>query len=243
MSAGSTNEHNEVASSPGSDLVSRAGGGTHVWLARHAEVAHEWQGKAYGNLDVPLSPEGEVRTRDLATELARLRPERVLSSPLDRARRLGEAVAAEAPAPLQLADDLAEIHRGRWQGLAVHELHEQAARSVAEFYADPWSYRGHGGEADEDVARRAWRALAEPLAASLRCLVVTTHYNVIRVLCATALGIPAARSFALRVDPGRAVLIEDSPGGWRLHHSNVSSPLAATARDAGAGPEGAGGAA
>jgi len=228
---------------PGAELAAGSGGGTRLWLVRHAEVSEDWQGKAYGDLDVPLSAAGEERTVELALDLARLSPAAVVSSPLERARRLGEAVAAGSGLPLRIADELREIHRGRWQGRTVAELHDEEADGVAAFYADPWTYRDHGGESDEDLARRAWSGLAGPLAGTSGPLVVTTHYNVIRVLCATALGIPAHRSFGLRVDPGRAVMIEDSREGWRLHHSNVESPAwaAGLAREGGAARRDGGG--
>jgi broad specificity phosphatase PhoE len=60
--------------------------------------------------------------------------------------------------------------------------------------------------------------------------VLATHYNVIRVLAAHLLGIEPARSFAFRVDPGRAALFEDrpaldsSPAGWVLRCSNTARP-------------------
>lgn len=201
------------------------GSGAELWLVRHAEVREDWQGRAYGDLDVPLSLAGEERTRALAPLLAALGPTRVLASPLSRARLLGAAVARCAGLELELDDNLREVHRGRWQGRAVRELQEELPEEVAAFYADPWAWRGHGGECDRDVSERAWRAVERGLAdgAGAR-LCVATHYNVIRVLAAGALGIPAAASFAFRVDPGRASLLVDRADGWHLLRSNVETP-------------------
>ena len=72
-----------------------------------------------------------------------------------------------------------------------------------------------------------------------RRIAVAAHYNVIRVAAAYAVGIPPARSFGLRVDPGRAVLLRDGRLGWELVHTNVVGPIALEdpgareARDAG----------
>ena len=198
------------------------GSGVEVWLVRHAEVHEDWQGKAYGDLDVPLSASGRKRSGELARALARLRPAAVLSSPLERALELGRAVVERSGAPLVIEDDLKEIHRGRWQGLTVAELHRDEADAVRAFYADPWRWCGHGGESDARLAARVWPVVEKQLARRAGARVVlTTHYNVIRVIAAGALGIAPARSFAFRVDPGRAALLVDAPGGWRLRHSNV----------------------
>ncbi|HVS19563.1 MAG TPA: histidine phosphatase family protein, partial [Planctomycetota bacterium] len=48
--------------------------GTTIWLFRHGEVHEDWQGKAYGGADVPLSAAGERDTRAVAEAFAALRP-------------------------------------------------------------------------------------------------------------------------------------------------------------------------
>lgn len=205
-------------------LHAGTGSGTELILVRHAEVHADWQGKAYGDLDVPLSAEGEERTREVAEMLAALGPARVLASPLSRARVLGEAVAGAAGLALEELAELREVHRGAWQGRRVADLVREAPKEVEAFYADPWTWRGHGGESDELLSTRAWSAVDELLAPDAGRLVLVSHYNVIRVLVAGALGIPAPASFAVRVDPGRVTALADEPDGWHLVYSNVLDP-------------------
>lgn len=208
--------------------------GTRVWLLRHAEVHADWRGVAYGDLDVPLSEAGAVHTRVLGERFGALAPVEVACSPLARARALGEAVAAAAQAPLAVAPGLRELFRGRWQGRARTALESECEGEVAAYYDDPWTFDGHGGETDRAIAARAWPELE----ARVRrhpgdTVVLCTHYNVIRVLLAKALGVPPAASFGLRVDPGAGALLVDGPEGWLLAHLNIEDPSAAT-------PEGAG---
>lgn len=192
---------------------------------RHAEVHGDWQGKAYGNLDVPLSSEGEERTREMVRDFARVGPARIVSSPLQRAHVLGRGLAEAWDRALELSPALAEIHRGDWQGRSVAELYRTDPASVQAFYDDPWAWRGHGGENDRMLWERAWPAIQDQTPqAGPETLVVTTHYNVIRVLTAGLLGIPAERSFGLRVDPGHAVLLVSVEDGWTLHGSNLHGP-------------------
>lgn len=209
--------------------------GTRVWLVRHAEVEAAWRGRAYGDLDVPLSADGRARTLELAERFAALAPDAVWCSPLTRALELGRAIAARLQTGLDVRDELREIHRGRWQGLPVTEIEERFPDEVRAFYADPWTFRAHGGECDAQVAARAGRALDDVLALHAGGVVVlATHYNVVRVLAAGALGIPPERSFALRVDPGRSVLLVDGPERWLLSGSNVWDPTASPGARAGA---------
>ncbi|MEO0649795.1 MAG: histidine phosphatase family protein [Planctomycetota bacterium] len=206
--------------------------GTRVWFARHAQVREDWATRSYGPEDVPLSEEGERRTVELGRSLAACAPAVVWSSDLSRASKLGTLAAEGAAAPLRLDPRLREVDRGAWRGLEVSELHETKRDQMARFYDDPWTYDGHGGESDRAVAIRAWPALLEALdAADDGTLVVTAHYNVLRVLTSVALGIPDRRSFAFRLDKGRSTLLEDTPSGWRLIAHNVFDPGAFEHRD------------
>lgn len=200
-----------------------------LWLVRHAEVEAHWQGRAYGDLDVPLSAQGLRRSEIVAQSLCRRDPSALASSPLSRARILAERIAAQSGLELQVEAGLREIHRGRWQGEERRTLSERFPAEWRAYHSDPWNYTGHAGETDKEIAARAWPVLEALLAGPHRRaapaeIVVATHYNVIRVIASTSLGIPPGGSFSLRVDPGRSVLLEDSLAGWRLRASNVADP-------------------
>jgi probable phosphoglycerate mutase len=200
------------------------GTGAEVWLFRHGEVHEDWQGKAYGGLDVPLSAQGERDTVDVARLFGELPFTAVLSSSLQRARRLGVGLAAAAGAPLEVTDGLVEIARGRWQGRTVADLFEHSAAEVEAFYDDPWNWNGHGGETDADVVERAWPVLVAGLEKHGGPLALTAHYNVVRVLVSQAIGVAPEDSFRLRVDLGAVTVLRDDPGGWQLVRANVRSP-------------------
>lgn len=199
--------------------------GAKLWLLRHAEVHEDWQGKAYGDLDVELSAKGLERTQEMAEAFRNHPVGGILSSSLQRARLLAEALERTLGRTPEYSDDLREIHRGKWQGLTVQELHTHHKEDVALFYADPWNYCDHGGESDALLSKRLWPIVEAGLKQSKGApLFVVSHYNVIRVLVADALGIPPERSFQLRVDVGRAVQLIDGENGWRLRRSNVLGP-------------------
>lgn len=203
------------------------GSGARVWLVRHAEVHADWQKRAYGNLDIPLSERGEADTQALGAAFKAERIARVTSSNLARALAMGRAFASSTGAELEIDERLREISRGAWQGLPAEEFRRRWDDDRAAFFADPWHWKAHGGESDADVFARAWEALHGALATSPgREIAITTHYNVIRVIVTRALGLSPRESFAFRHDPARAALLVDAPGAWELALANVDRPRA-----------------
>lgn len=204
------------------------GSGAHVWLVRHAEVHADFQQRAYGNSDVPLSPEGEEQTAAMGAAFAGVAIERIVSSDLVRARKMAEAIAASTKAPLALDARLREVSRGAWQGLPTSEFRKRWEADASAFLADPWRWKGHGGESDADVCARAWPVVEELVRGARErsnpTFAITAHYNLIRTLVTRALGLSARASFAFRNDPAHATLLVDAPGGWRLVAAGLARP-------------------
>src|SRR5437762_827518 len=82
------------------------GSGSRIWLVRHAEVHADWQKRAYGNLDVPLSAHGEEQTRAMCAAFTGARVARVLSSNLSRALAMGRGISEATGAELVVEDRL-----------------------------------------------------------------------------------------------------------------------------------------
>ena len=217
----------EIRDDPGGPAPERApslGTGARVWLVRHADVHDEWQQKAYGNLDVPLSETGIRETEAVVEAFARVPLAGVASSPLARALLLGRGLAGRAGAPLRIDERLREVWRGEWQGLSVDDFRSRWHAQAAEFVRDPWNWKGHGGESDAEIWDRAWPALQETALAAggaSRTIALATHFNVIRVLVTRATGLRPSQSFAFRNDTARASLLVDGPDGWTLARANV----------------------
>lgn len=218
----------DMSAIPERAFVERAtatGTGTRVWLVRHAEVHADWHEKAYGNTDVPLSTEGEADTRAMGAAFAGRKLARVTSSDLARALAMGRAIADSSGAELVLEPRLREIWRGAWQGLPAAEFRARWSADAERFAADPWTWKGHGGESDAEVCARAWPVLADAVARSEGGeTVLAAHYNVIRVLVTRAVGLGARASFSFRNDPARATLLVDEPAGWRVVVANAERP-------------------
>jgi probable phosphoglycerate mutase len=107
---------------------------TTVWLARHGEV-HNPGGLLYGRLPrMRLSPEGRRQAQGMADLLAARTLQAVYSSPMLRARKTAELVAARHHTRVRIDRDLTEIRTG-WQGEPLADLE----RIGWDFYAHPRS--------------------------------------------------------------------------------------------------------
>jgi broad specificity phosphatase PhoE len=119
-----------------------------------------------GQLDVPLSPEGQGEAQALATRLAGVRIDRIISSPMVRALQTAETIAVGRP--IEVDDRLRELDYGRWEGLTYDEIERRDPELRIRWEADPGSTHSPGGESGHDVARRARSFVEGLLAAELR---------------------------------------------------------------------------
>lgn len=153
-------------------------------LVRHGETAWSRTGQHTGLTDLPLLPEGEAASRDLARALDGMRFVQVRCSPLARARRTAELAGLHVD---ELDPDLLEWDYGGYEG-----------RSTADIRAElgyHWTVFEHGvvpgatpGETVEEVAARASRVLQRVRPRLFEgdvCLV--GHGHALRVLAAVYL--------------------------------------------------------
>ena len=160
-----------------------------AYLVRHGETAWTISGQHTGLTDIPLTEQGERDAERLKARLAGLAFERVLSSPLKRARRTAEL--AGFPNPVEMAD-LVEWDYGAYEG-----------RRTADIRIDRPDWRlledgCPGGETLAAVSGRADRVVERIRDVALDVLVFA-HRDILRVLAARWLGLESgeARIFAL----------------------------------------------
>ena len=120
-----------------------------LYLIRHPRPAVA-AGVCYGQSDVGLAESPEPA----AVRLQALLPESrcVYSSPLQRARRLAEALGE-----VRLDPRLMEIDFGAWEMCRYDDLRE----GVAAWAADPLGHAAPGGESVHSMAARVHAALAD----------------------------------------------------------------------------------
>jgi 2,3-bisphosphoglycerate-dependent phosphoglycerate mutase/probable phosphoglycerate mutase len=164
-------------------------------LLRHGQTDCNIAGRMQGHLDSLLTEVGQAQAAAVAPELARLGPDRLISSDLRRAVDTAEAVAVAANLPVKLDSRLRETHIGDWQGRTVAQVEQESPGAIAAWRSDP-AYRPPGGESRVEVVRRSRPVideLDEEYADNPQGIVVmVAHGGVIAGLVCGLLGLPTA---------------------------------------------------
>src|SRR6185295_10160949 len=122
-----------------------------IYLARHGETAWSLSGQHTGLTDLPLTPRGECNARRLGERLKGLEFARVLTSPLQRAKRTCELAGFGARA--EVDRELVEWNYGEYEGLRTVDI--RAKRPDWEMFRDGFP----GGESFDQIAERADRVV------------------------------------------------------------------------------------
>jgi len=169
-------------------------------LIRHGETDANRKGLALGRADVSLNDIGVLQTRALGRRLANERIAAVYSSPLERAVRTAEAVAAPHGIGVAIHDGLIEMDVGEIDGLPFSEVRVRHPGLLERWTsADGPSHPMPGGEALADVAMRAWdTAMGFSKHHRDETIAAVTHNFVILSLLTRVMGIDLANFRRLR---------------------------------------------
>ena len=155
-----------------------------VWIVRHGETEWSKNGKHTSFTDLPLTEEGERTGAELGARLAGEPFDRVLTSPMQRARRTSELASFGDRAVVD--DRLVEWQYGEYEGITTAETRQ----TIPDFTV--WTHWIHGGEQLYEVGERADRVIAELRQTDQRTLIFA-HGHFLRIFTARWLGLrPAA---------------------------------------------------
>lgn len=163
-----------------------------LWLVRHGETAWSLSGQHTGRTDIPLTARGEQDAAALKPRLAGRSFAKVLSSPSIRARRTCELagfadVAVNDP-------DLFEWDYGQDEGRRTVEI--LAERPGWRLFHDG----SLGGETLAQVTARADRVVGQLRALNADALLFA-HRDILRVIVARWVGLPAVEAQRFYLDP------------------------------------------
>jgi probable phosphoglycerate mutase len=153
-----------------------------IYLARHAETAWSLSGQHTGLTDLPLTERGERHARRLGARLAGQTFAKVLSSPLQRARRTCELAGFGQGA--EIDRDLVEWNYGEYEGRRTAEI--LAERPGWQLFRDGCP----AGESPLDVGARADRIVRRARAVDGDVLLFSSGHF-LRVLASRWLGLDA----------------------------------------------------
>jgi broad specificity phosphatase PhoE len=151
-----------------------------IYLARHGETAWSRNGRHTGHTDLPLTEQGERNAVELRGRLVGLVFEKILTSPLQRAKRTCELAGFGAVA--EVDPDLVEWNYGDYEGLRTAEI--RAKRPDWELFRDGCP----NGESPSEISARADRVVARVRAIKGNVLIFSSAHF-LRVFAARWLGV------------------------------------------------------
>jgi probable phosphoglycerate mutase len=171
-----------------------------AFLVRHGQTSWSLTGRHTSRTDRELDREGVDQARALGRRLAGHHFERVLSSPLERARETCRLAGLDGRA--EVMSDLAEWDYGELEGQTTPAIRTEHPGWVL------WSDGAPGGEQVGDVAKRAQR-VADEVRASRGDVALFAHGHILRVLASVWVGLPPETGRCLALDAGSISVL-----GW-----------------------------
>ncbi|MEP1124816.1 MAG: histidine phosphatase family protein [Ilumatobacter sp.] len=166
-----------------------------IVLARHAETEWSISGRHTGRSDIALTQEGRDAAVQLGRRIAGHSFDRVISSPLERAR--STALLADFPDP-EIDDDLLEWDYGDYEGVTTADI--RAERPDWELWTDGTP----NGESPADVAARADALVADAvrICEGGGDAIVFGHGHMLTALAVRWIGLPIEHGKHFRISTG-----------------------------------------
>lgn len=162
-----------------------------LWLVRHGETEWSQAHRHTSFTDLPLTERGVADAQALGARLRRQSYDRVLTSPMRRARE----TAALAGFPTTEVEPAAtEWHYGEYEGLTTVQVRERVPGWSV------WTHGAPGGESAADVGARADRLIEAVRSRGSGRLLLFAHAHFLRVLAARWIDQPPAAGAHYRLD-------------------------------------------
>lgn len=198
----------------------RSEGPTRLWLIRHGATEWNFDKRAQGQADIPLTDKGREQAKEVAASLSPFKLDAVYSSDLVRAVDTARPIAEEQGLEVITDPAFREIDQGEWTGLPVDEIRRR--------WPDRWGDARHysarpGGESPAQVRKRALEGLRRVIEEHPSGWVaIVSHGGTMRWIVAEAFGYDDLRSARLRgISNGGSVLLEGAIEGADLKLSFV----------------------
>jgi probable phosphoglycerate mutase len=176
---------------------------TMIYFIRHGETiltpTRKFSG--VGALDPELTADGLAQAQLVAAEVAKLKPEVLVASPLQRTRQTAEAIAHTTGLEINFDTDWYELSFGDWDGKSIEEVKAESPDDY-QAWLNSSSYRPGGGESYDEASIRIDEALDKLVAQYPgKKVVVVTHNGVIKSAANLAIGGPNDGVFHMDASP------------------------------------------
>jgi probable phosphoglycerate mutase len=176
---------------------------TMLYLVRHGETVLTPTRKfsGVGALDPELTADGLAQAERVAVEVSKLKPDVLISSPLQRTRQTAEAIAAATGLEIVYDKDWYELSFGTWDGKSIEEVKAETPDDY-QAWLNSSSYRPGGGESYDEARIRVEAAMEKVVAEYPgKKVVIVTHNGVIKSAANIAIGGPNDGVFHMDATP------------------------------------------
>jgi len=164
-----------------------------VVLWRHGQTDWNVENRFQGHSDIPLNKVGEYQVAQAASVLAGLKPNRIISSDLIRARSTAAALADLTNLKVEINPGLRETHGGLWEGKTAPENRATHGDLFANWYEGGDEPAGVIGERRSEVAKRAVEVIDRETANFTGTIVFVTHGGTVRSILGSILKLPISQ--------------------------------------------------
>jgi len=176
---------------------------TMIYMIRHGETVLTPMRKFSGTgaLDPELMADGFLQAERVAEEVAKLKPDVLIASPLQRTRQTAEAIARTTGLEIIFDKDWYELSFGDWDGKSIEEVKAENPDDY-QAWLNSSSYRPGGGESYDEARIRIEAALEKVVAEFPgKKVVVVTHNGVIKSAANIVIGGPNDGVFHMDASP------------------------------------------
>lgn len=195
-------------------------------LIRHGDVSTQKEEVFHGRMDVPLTERGMLQAKKTAEKLSGAGILKIYSSPLKRAYDTARAIAEKQNAPVEILQELNDIHYGAWEGMTLSEVKSKYELKFNVWAAKPHAMKFPEGESVEEVGQRALTAVNKIMIEHPdETVALVAHRIITRCLTLLLLGQPLSTLWTIRHDPCSITTLEKLPYGFILVTHNDTCHL------------------
>lgn len=197
-------------------------------LVRHGHVEGIHPERFRGQLDLPLTKLGHEQAAVTARFIAaNWKAKAVYTSPLERCRDTGAAIAKEQGLGIEPLQELIDINYGKWQGRAREEVKASEPERFNAWMTQPHLTAIEGADSLQDVQARLLRGLDLMWRTHAgETVVAVGHDSTNRVFLTLGLDMPLSRYWHLQQDPCAINVLRFDSSGCRAVTINQTSHLA-----------------
>lgn len=173
---------------------------TTIMLIRHGNTDWNVEEIFRGRADVELNETGIKQADLLAKYLECMPMEAVYSSPLKRAFKTAEIVAAPHHMDTMPCQELIDFDYGEWQGLSHDTVKKRYRTLYAEWLNNPHLAKFSKGESLDDVSRRASSLMNQVIVKHQGSVVLVSHRVIHKVMICALLGLDNSHFWNIRLD-------------------------------------------